>query len=55
MAKFLDGKELVFLFVEAFFDFLEVQTRLGVGFAPAPARNEIQRSQSLRMVMSATI
>lgn len=33
MAKFLDGKELVFLFVEAFFDFFEVQARLGVGFA----------------------
>ena len=33
MAKFLDGKELVFLFVEAFFDFFEVQACLGVGFA----------------------
>ncbi|MFN5773632.1 hypothetical protein, partial [Flavobacterium sp.] len=33
VVKFLDGKELVFLFVEAFFDFFEVQAGLGVGFA----------------------
>jgi hypothetical protein len=32
-AELFDGKELVFLFVEAFFDFFEVQASLGVGFA----------------------